>query len=98
VLIGAVHGEPKICLYGVAELALVNRCSAFMKAPTPESTIGVGRAPVDFELDIPGAACLFLSFDDCDHSQLLLTDAVGIYGERCDDKTAGSQPIKCWSE
>jgi hypothetical protein len=52
VLIGAVHGEPKICLYRVAELTLVDCSSAFGKAPTPESTIGIGRAPVDFKAKI----------------------------------------------
>jgi hypothetical protein len=79
VLIGAVHGEPKIRLYRVAELALVDCSSAFGEAPTPESPIGIGRAPVDFELDVPGSARLFLPFDHCNHSQLLPTDAVGIW-------------------
>jgi hypothetical protein len=79
VLIGAVHGEPKIRLYRVAELALVDCSSAFGKAPTPESPVGIGRAPVDSELDVPGAARLFLPVDDRNHSQLLHTDAVGMW-------------------
>jgi hypothetical protein len=79
VLIGAVHGEPKICLYRVTGLVLVNCSSAFGKAPAPESTIGIGRASVYFELEIPGAARLFLPVDDCNHSQPLHTDAVGIW-------------------
>jgi hypothetical protein len=70
VLIGAVHGEPKIRLYRVAEPALVDHRSALGKAPAPESAIGLGRAPADFELDIPRARRLFSPFDDCNHSQL----------------------------
>jgi hypothetical protein len=86
VLIGAVHGEPKIRLYRVAGLALVDCSSAFGKAPAREGTIWIGRASGDSELDVPRARRLFLPLDDCNHSQLLLP------------MLWGSVADKCWSE
>jgi hypothetical protein len=42
---------------------------AVMSAPA--SAIGIGRALVDLELNVPSAARLFLPFDDRNHSRLL---------------------------
>jgi hypothetical protein len=55
VLIGAVRDVAKLGLYGSADLALVNDYRdrlASRKASTAQNSIGVGGAPVPFELDV----------------------------------------------
>jgi hypothetical protein len=73
VLIGAIHDVAELNLYGSAGLVLVNYDSARLgtrKPPTPQYSIGVGWAAVDFELDVLGGASDFLLFDDRNHRRL----------------------------
>src|SRR6516225_2532256 len=73
VLVGAVEHVAKLDFHGSVGSALVDDIfagSGSRQPPASQNTIGVGRAVVDLELDIPGGAGIFLLFDNRNHGRL----------------------------
>src|SRR6516164_6250332 len=73
VQIGAVHGMAKFNLHGRVGSTLVNNGparSTCRKPPAAQNPIRVGRALVDFELDVLGRARHFFVFDYRNHRLL----------------------------